>query len=410
MTEIYVLNKDLKQIDVIDTYKSLTWAKRYNDDGDCELYVEATEKNLNLLKKDNYLIRKDDDMICRIKKLQLETDSENGNYIIATGYDIKEILGQRIVWSQTNINGNAEDYIRKLIDDNLINPIISARQIKNFYLGNKANFTETISEQVTYQNIKEKIQELCKKYNWGYKVILQDEKLYFLLYKGTDRSKQVIFSSKYENLKTTKYAEDNTKLANIALVGGEGEGSSRSKNISGEAEGLNRYEIFVDAKDISKTIASKDLLELYPAAYIEGTTYKINSIDILIVDNNQLNELQNNYPSGQIINNQYYRINNVVIADIVENDNVILRDLIYSVYLLSKGYENLAEYGATKSFEGVVEPDTTFKYKKDYFLGDEVTVENEFNIKAKVRIIEIVEVYDENGYSVEPKFEYMEVN
>ena len=47
--DIYVYNPDLEQLGVIDQYKSLIWANRYKDLGDCELYVPATEENLNLL-------------------------------------------------------------------------------------------------------------------------------------------------------------------------------------------------------------------------------------------------------------------------------------------------------------------------------------------------------------------------
>jgi hypothetical protein len=76
-------------------------------------------------------------------------------------------------------------------------------------------------------------------------------------------------------------------------------------------------------------------------------------------------------------------------------------------YLLERGYENLAEFGYVTSFEGTIEPNTTFAYKVDYDLGDLVTVENEYGISASVRISEVVEVWDDNGYSVEPKFEYI---
>lgn len=439
MIDLYVLNGDLERIGIIDSYVSLIWSNRYNEDGDCELYVEANDYSLSMLKKGYYLIRDDDDMVCRIKKIELTTDIENGNYLIVTGYDVKDILGQRVVWSQTNVDGNVENYIRKLINDSLVNPSLSARQIKNvsgranFFLGDKQNFTEVISEQITYKSVREKTQELCKKYGWGYKVIADIGNFYFILYKGTDRSNSVMFSPQFENLISTNYQEDSTNLANIALVGGEGEGSERSRNVSGYAEGLNRNEIFVDARDISKTITWRDLIALYPTtdqggkghideSALGAAVYRMDSIDIAIVDNNQLTELQANYPSGQIITksgNQYYQIYNVVIADLPakaltetmdDTDDVILRDLVYSVYLLNRGYEKLAEYGTTVTFNGTVEPTMSFEYKKDYFLGDKVTVENEFGISAVARIVEVIEVVDENGYSIEPKFEYVEVN
>lgn len=439
MIDLYVLNGDLERIGIIDSYVSLIWSNRYNEDGDCELYVEANDYLLSTLKKGYYLIRDDDDMVCRIKKIELTTDVENGNYLIVTGYDVKDVLGQRVIWSQTNVNGNVEDYIRKMINDNFVNPSLSARQIKNasgranFFLGDKQNFTEVISEQITYKSVKEKIQELCKKYEWGYKVITDIGNFYFILYKGTDRSNSVMFSPNFENLISTNYQEDSTNLANVALVGGEGEGSERSRNVSGYAEGLSRNEIFVDARDISKTITWGDLITLYPTtdqggkghideSALGAAVYRMDAIDIVIVDNNQLTELQANYPNGQVITkngNQYYQTYDVVIADLPakaltetmdDGDDVILRDLVYSVYLLNRGYEALAEYGTTVTFDGTVEPSITFEYKKDYFLGDKVSVENEFGISAAARIVEVIEVVDQNGYSVEPKFEYVEVN
>ena len=147
-----------------------------------------------------------------------------------------------------------------------------------------------------------------------------------------------------------------------------------------------------------------------------GYTYKMNYINIQIVDSDQLTNLQATYPNGTLITIdgiQYYQVYNEVIADLPSNtlqdsDNVVLRDIVYSVYLLTRGYEKLSEYGAVTSFSGSIEPNTTFVYGKDYFLGDEVTIQNQFDITVQARITEIIEVNDDNGYSVEPKFEYFQ--
>lgn len=437
MDDIYVLDKNLNMLGIVDTYKSCIWASRYKDIGDCELYVEATDDKINLLKKDNYLMRLDDDMVCQIKKIELDTDSESGNYLIVTGYDVKRFLDQRVIWGTASVDGNVEDYLRDIVNRTLGNPTLSARQLKKangerlFYLGDKANFSEVTTEQNSYNNIGELVREKCNKYNWGYKVVLSEGAFYFKLYKGTDRSDSVIFSDNFENLQSTKYTEDHSNLANVALIAGEG--SERARNVSGYAEGLDRYEIYVDARDLSKTITWEELTTMYPTTdqggqgsiqkktNPDGTfyyVYQMNYIDIQIVDDDQLTELKVAYPGGTEITidgNLYYRVYNVVIADLPSNnltdeDDVELRDIVYAVYLLNRGYERLAEYGATKSFEGSVEPNMTFKYKRDYFLGDEVTVENEFGISVTTRIVEVVEVNDDNGYSIEPKFEYLEVN
>lgn len=432
MDDVYVLNKNLELIGIIDAYKSLIWANRYWTVGDCELYVVATTENLSILQKGNYLMRTSSEMVCQIKKIELDTDAEQGNYLIVTGYDVKQWLDQRVVWSTMNADGNAETFIRNMVDKALGNAGLYARQIVNlngtriFYLGNVAGFTEVITEQVSYKNIGEKVRDYCKKYGWGYKVVFSDNCFWFQLYKGTDRTSMVIFSDAYENLATTKYVEDETNMGNVALVAGEGQGAARSRNVSGYAEGVNRYEVFVDAKDISKTITWGDLIALYPTTdsggqgYISGSastgwTYSMNYINIQIVDSDQLTNLKATYPDGQEITiggNDYYQIYNEVIADLPSNtledsNDVKLRDVVYSVYLLTRGYEKLAEFGAVTSFEGTVEPNTTFIYNRDYFLGDLVTIQNEFGITVEARITEVVEVNDDSGYSVEPKFEYI---
>lgn len=95
---IFVLNNNFETVGLVDTYKSLIWANRYNDLGDCELYVPASNENMNLLKRGYYIRRSDDDMVCRIKKVELDTSPEDGNYLIVTGYDVKQWLDQRVVW------------------------------------------------------------------------------------------------------------------------------------------------------------------------------------------------------------------------------------------------------------------------------------------------------------------------
>lgn len=433
MDSIYVLNKNLETVALIDTYKSLIWASRYNEPGDCELYLPATAEALTYLQKGYYLIRTDDDMVCQIKYIELDTSAEDGNYLIVKGFDVKRWLDQRVIWSTMNADGNAEDFIRSMVDKALGNSSLYARQIVNasgsriFYLGTAAGFDEVITEQVTYKNVGEKVRDYCRQFNWGYKVVLSNNLFYFQLYKGTDRTAEVIFSEAYENLATSTYIEDETNMGNVALVAGEGQGSERSRNVSGFAQSDDRYEIYVDAKDISKTITWGDLTNLYPTTdqggqgYISGTAetgyvYKMNYINIQIVDSDQLTVLKQTYPNGQEITiggNPYYQIYNEVIADLPSNslesgDSVVLRDVVYSVYLLTRGYEKLAEFGAVTSFEGIIEPSTTFEYKKDYFLGDVVTVQNDYGISVDARIVEVVEVNDDNGYSVEPKFEYIQ--
>lgn len=344
--ELYVLDANREQIGIIDDYKSLIWAKRYIQFGDCEIYVRACEEYFSLLRKGHYLYRDDDDMVCRIDKLELDTSAEDGNYLIATGNDCRSILNQRIIWEQINYSGTVENYIRTLIGRNMIFSTVPDRNIDFFRLGLTAGLTDTIDEQTTYTSLGEKVIELCNTYKYGSKVELGlDNSFVFSIYKGVDRSynqdilDHVVFSPEFDNIVSSKYITDSNNIKNVALVAGEGEGVERKRSIVGSASGLSRYELYVDARDVSSQVE-------------EGET-----ID-------------------------------------------------YDAVLSTRGAEALAEYGIVESFEGEVEPHYSYKYGVDYCLGDIVQVVNEYGVSSSVRITEVIETFDQDGYSIIPTFQY----
>lgn len=426
--DVYVLDKNLRTVGMIDDYRSLIWAKRYRENGDAELYVSASTEALQMLKIGYYLIRLDDDMVIRIKRIELDTSAEEGNYLIVSGTDCKDLLDQRIIWTTQVCDGNVEDFARSLVNICIISPDNTDREMKNaenaqlLYLGTKANLPETATEQVSYKNLGEKIREYCANYGWGSRVVLTDNHLSFELYNGADRTSTVVFSDEFENLSATKYSDDWTNLGNVALVGGEGKGALREKVTAGEGSGTDRYEIFVDADDVSKAVTYKEMREQYPISgggsiqpSGDAYVYVYTQLDIPVYTDDQLADLQTKYPTGSLVtvdSKRFWRVPNAIIADLendqpAQDETVTLRDIVYDQYLMQRGYDALSEYGAVKSFEGSIDPNTTFRYKEDYFLGDIVTVENSFGISVSARIVEVTEVWDDSGYNIEPIFEYI---
>ena len=379
---IYVYDSNLNKIGIVDRYNSLITSKRYRENGDCEIYMPASADALDLLRVGRYVSKTDDVVLYRINSIELATDAESGNFLTVKGIDAKSFIDQRIVLETTLGNGNAEAFALKLINDALGATASTARRLP-FFSTAVTGLTETISEQVSYKNVGEKIREYCTRFGWGYRVEINGNTIQFSFYKGADRSAFVVFSPAYENISTSNYAEDKTNMGNFALIGGEGQGSDRIKETVGTATGADRYEIFVDAKDQSKSVTYKDVTSAYPG----GVIITESGVNYYAVDGVKIAELESASPQP--------------------NDKCQLVDDIYRSQLDAKGNDALSQFGATKSFESTIFAAGTWTYGEDYFLGDIVKVENEYGISVNARIIEVVEVEDENGYSTEPKFEYL---
>ncbi len=323
--DLYILDKSLTPIDIIDLYESIIWTKRYYTYGDFELYVPASVKMLNVLTQGNYIKRNDDDRVMIIKTIQVQTDVELGNYLIVKGKSAEYLLNSRIVWRQTTINGNAEIGARQLVTENIISPTIEHRKIENFILGERRNFTEKIEMQSTGDKIDEAITNICTTNGWGYKVTLdKNNNFVFDLYKG--ENKGVIFSPEYDNLINSDYLNDITTFANCALIAGEGEGTARKTATIGEASGIDRFETFVDARDISSNdgeISSTEynnlllqrgdekLKEMQPVTAFEGE-----------VAYNLTYKYKDDYDIGDVVNvvNEYGIKGTARIIEIIESD------------------------------------------------------------------------------------------
>lgn len=414
--QIYILNTEYEIVGMVDEYESCLWNKKYNDIGESEIYLPASDEMILLLQKGYYLYRYDDDMFCQIEKVEIKTDVENGDYLIATATDICKLLSGRIVRGQivssgiTNpvvFSGKVVDFIKKLITDNVIDPpaIVSQRKIPNFIFddSNFAEFTETIETSVITDDLLQLIIKTCKSYNYGFRLAynINTQKLVFRLYKGknkatTESEEYVEFSPAYANIISSEFTVDASALKNVAYVGYKtvAEEFVLLSLFNGETEpsGENRKEIYVDGTGTSRSITYDELQSIFHG------------------------NVKRNPTSGGATG-YYYVINGgeeIKVAtfegetkDGVYTETITVTDYTYLLLIRSLGRNALAANVETQSFNGEVDTIDTYEYKEDYDLGDTVKVINEYGVEAEAQITEIMESDDtDNGYAVEPTFEY----
>ncbi len=338
-----ILNKTFEKLAAVDDYNSFIWTSRYYTTGDFELCVDASVKNMNLFKKDYYVLREDDDNVGIIEKVKIQRNEDGREIMIVSGRFAQSILARRIISPQINVAGKVSGCIEALIYNNLIDPINFQRRI-NFLTIDPVDINIQMKAQFTGDNLMEAVSKICETYGIGFKVYLNRYVFRFKLYQGKDRTYNqnvnpwVIFSDKYDNLLSSEYEENYQNMANAVWVAGEGEGLDR-KNVwvtDGYANGMNRHEIYNDRRD-----------------------------------------LQSN--DGEISPSEYEHL------------------------MEESGKENLTKY--TTAFTGTVYFDN-IKYKEDVNLGDLCVIENSrWGIYLNSRLVEVIESVNEAGeYSIIPTF------
>jgi hypothetical protein len=278
--ELYIFDKELNFQGILEVYTSLIWRRRYSKHGDFELHCALTIKNLELLKKGNIVWKNDDEEAGYIKYRNLSMDNDGDEALVVSGKFLTGYLNRRIIWGTENLNTTSELAVRELIDKNVINPSNTERKIGLMALGEVKGYPQTTNMQTSYDNLLDKVEEIANTNELGIRTILDlpNKKIVFDIYEGLDRTEfngvnaPAIFSREFENVLEQEYTDSDNNFRNLALVAGEGEGSARVLEVIGSGTDLDRYEVFIDAKDLQKD-AMTDLE--YKAKLVERGNTKL---------------------------------------------------------------------------------------------------------------------------------------
>ena len=347
---LYIANNNLEVIGTIDVFKSLIWANRYSKIGDFELDIVFSNKNKELFKQDCFIWR-DIDVIDgiierpkMIEYIQLINNTKE-DYLHITGRDASALLSRRVIYPGEVLKDKVDNCIYYLIDKCLINPENAKRKIATFYTSTSSIIEEEIDTNVLGDNLLKYIEEVCNDYKIGFRTDIvegTERKFLFTIYNGEDRE-QLEFSREMGNVIKFDYLSDMTNFKNMAIVAGAGEGVDRKIiNIGEDIEGIARRELWVDARDLQD----------------------------------------------------------------VDKDGRKIPDEDYMKQLEQRGSEKLSE-SKTKINNGCeVDPNKNYIFKKDYFVGDIVTIRGYVN--QKERIVESTESITASGIKTELAYEEIE--
>ena len=341
MKPIRIFDSELNFVAEIKNYQYCLFNRNWYKVGEFELRVSDEVTGVEYLKRNNIIMlgnERNKAGIINYRYITIDETDDNEIWIIK-GVTLGGIMSQRVIIPPTGsshdeITDNVESVMKHYVENNVVNPVDEDRKIDNVVLEINENKGEEIEWRSRYKNLAEELESISKESGIGWDIHLGNGELEFKVLEGKDlrvdnkeNNSPVIFSPELRTIATQGYIEDGLGMKNFAYVGGQGEGDNRIIEEVGDDTGIDRKEIFIDARDI--------------------------------------------------------------------DDEALLE---------RRGKDRLRERELNITLEIDVLQKSQFKFEEDYNLGDLVTIKNKkWNIEEAVRVVEVREIYSENGYNIEVK-------
>lgn len=338
-----VFNKNFVRIENIAFYSYAEYTKALNSSGEFEIQISLDETALTIL-KDGVIILFEEDIAGFITYLNPSIDEESGEKILTIkGQLLNSVLSRRCVPRTMTLSGTRTNVVRNIVNTHCINPTDSKRALPlvlstdSQYIPSSGN----VNTQITGGSVQENIEELLAVEEMGYDVVpvlgLSDLTGFeFRVISGQDRSENntagndvVMFSSDLRNILKSTYVYNSNDYKNMTYVAGEDSGAARVVIETGStsAAGLDRYELYTDARDLQS------------------------------IDENQQK----------------------------------LTPQEYQALLIERGSDKLTEYQLEESYSAnIFQLNTQYVFRQDYNLGDLVTIyDPNIDLRLNARVTEI---------------------
>lgn len=290
---ITILDDTMCIVDILRKYEYSQYQYKAREIGTFQINAMLDKENLYLMDKTkNFYVLFDNDVFGVIESVKRESDSETSRVFTIKGSLALKLLEYRVVKGQLTFKGKSYKYIEELIKQNLI---MSDDENRNIALAVEFENEErlkqicsTVDKQVTGGSLWDEISEVAEadKLRIALRpnvVVINTEHPQnidgwtLIIGAGEDRTRHrtnkavssVVFSQSLSNIANTDYTVDRSKLRNTVYIAGEGEGTDRKwYNIDvnsdvtfGERKGWNRKELWVDARDIQSEQDNKKLTD-----------------------------------------------------------------------------------------------------------------------------------------------------
>lgn len=276
-------------LDMIKTYDFVQYVDEFSGSGSFQINVPMSDDTFAYLVRKNFIFF-EEGIVGVIESCKDSQDEEK--QVIVIGKLTNSILSLRSLLKTERYNTTITMIARSLVEKHFIQPTDEKRRIDCITLATDEKYNPT-SEKIAFcdtgTNVCQSISKMFLPYGYGFELypIVEDynaqqdaanlTSLEFRVLKPVDRTidntegnTPVVFAFQLNNLSRLEYEEDGSTYCSMAIVASEGTGSERKTLEVGDTEktGLDRIELYVDARDIQSenedgtTISDEELYSL----------------------------------------------------------------------------------------------------------------------------------------------------
>lgn len=259
-----ILDTALQLRGIIDDFVSFQYCYRFIETGEFKIVAPATPRNVDLIKVNAFVAYDDSEekeehsvnqgYIGFIATVQIQLDSEGGEFIYAEGMDIKGLLQRRIETKQASEKTSILGILPRVISSTIFGAAERKRQMFDYIppytiVGDVPS--EAFDFQTMYGNtIYEEINSLCHAANTGYYFIYYPRNQFnqptlMMVINGLKDKTDIIVNRDYDNVITQDYVSSVLENRNAVYCHVDVEGINDFIEEKSDARGIERYEHYL---------------------------------------------------------------------------------------------------------------------------------------------------------------------
>jgi hypothetical protein len=351
--ELYILDPLLRRVEVVDMFESLIWTERFRATGDFEVNLHSTNESRKLFTAGTLVGMNESYRVMKVETLE-DTHDEQGKMVLkVSGRSLENILEDRAAkdtMSNTtteptwNLTGTAANVARQIFNDICVLgqlnagdkiPLVQIGAASLFPINTIPEDPTVISVKLELQTVYAAIKGLCDLYDLGFRLTtdLYSTVLRFEIYAGSDRT------STQFTLPPVVFSPNLDNLQNTTEL----------KSI-----------------EPNKNVAYVFSPVGFEIVYASGVDPEVESLDrqVLLVN----------------------------ATDITDTNPATA-----SALMIQRGREELTKNRGFSAFDGELNHNSTYKYGRDYQLGDLVEMRNIDGLTNNMRVTEQIFASDAEG-------------